>query len=97
MSGEKSRTAQARHEIGGYPEWEGDPDHSRYASCDDECRVCGKPIVSLNSWQVHEVDGGGWLAPIAEPYDENDGGNLGWWLVGSGCAKKIPAAFKEKV
>ena len=47
------------------------------------------------SFQVHEVDGGGYLAPVGEDYTDGNS-DLGWWSIGSGCAKGIPAAFKER-
>ena len=97
MSGEKSRTARVRHAIGSHPEWQGNSDLPRYDSCDDECRICGRPIVASMSWEIHEVDGGGWLAPASEQYDDDDEGDLGYWLIGSGCAKKVPAAYKQRV
>jgi len=53
--------------------------------------------VASMSWEIHEVDGGGWLAPASEQYDDDDEGDLGYWLIGSGCAKKVPAAYKQRV
>ena len=88
-------TAPPRFSLPAYPEWEGDRDHPRYAECDDECRFCGRPIRQAKSFQVHEVGGGGYLAPVGEDYTDGNS-DLGWWSIGSGCAKGIPAAFKEK-
>jgi len=64
---------------------------------DDTCRLCGRPIRSARSYTVREVSGGGWLALWADggKWDDHPG-DLGCWLVGSGCAQKIPAAYKTR-
>lgn len=62
-------------------------------ACGESCQVCGRP-VSENAVGVIVVDGG---ASIIHPEDQaslvSDAGYMGWWPIGSECAKKIPAEY----
>jgi hypothetical protein len=62
------------------------------------CGMCGRSMRGKQRWQVRMVDGGGVLVPPDTPEDQIDpAGDLGFWYIGSECAKKIPARFKHKV
>lgn len=61
----------------------------------DSCVLCGRPVGRKGVTFVHMVDGGSTLAPVAEVY-ENEAADLGWWPVGSTCAKRVPVEFRSK-
>lgn len=73
--------------------WTGNPDSHRFDNCDEECLVCGRPIVGANSPVV-------WMTTKNEfvPYDEDRSlekqwTDMGAYFVGTGCAKHIPSRF----
>ena len=51
----------------------------------DRCIVCGKP-TNGKIYGVEVVDGGNLKAQDGTPAAQ-DGGYMGWWSVGSSCAK----------
>lgn len=57
------------------------------------CQCCGRP-VSKNATGIVIADGG---SSIVYPDDVanviNDSGYMGWYPIGSECAKKIPAEY----
>ena len=75
--------------------WEGDSSHSRYRNCDGWCDFCGRPIVLARSYAIHIVGAGSTLAAMADTTDHGEE-DLAWFSVGSGCARKIPAAYRER-
>lgn len=68
----------------------------------EPCVVCGRR-VSSGALQVHFVQGGSEaLAKHEEEAYEleglnNNGGDMGWWSIGSDCAKNIPAKYLTKI
>lgn len=66
--------------------------HRNAARCHESetpCVVCGKPVHDEpNKVMALVIDGGGaWGDP--DSYDANDGGFMGFYPVGSGCAKRF--------
>ncbi len=68
--------------------------HNRSTSGVEACKLCNRTIsdkVLDKSWFVHmTVDG----ALVANGVETND--SQGYFPVGSDCAKKIPANFRQK-
>ena len=55
----------------------------------DQCVMCGKEVdVNGYFFQVHFV-GGGSIVHSANRVYVYDGGDMGWWSVGSTCARKF--------
>ena len=58
------------------------------------CVICGKPVKNSSPAKSAEVtDGGNRFVPIAEKADENDDGYMGFYPVGSECARLFPAGY----
>lgn len=63
----------------------------------EACFVCNKGMTDAvldNGWWVH-VSGGASLVPIGSDVDEV--ADMGYFPVGSECAKKIPAEYRTKL
>lgn len=82
----------SRHNLPTVAAWKGNDQHPRFDNCDDACLLCGRPIVRARSFAVWLVGGGGQLATHDEPVDVDE--DMGAYWVGSGCARKIPDAFR---
>lgn len=64
----------------------------------DVCFVCGRGLTEKavdSGWMVHLVDGGAAIAPVTEP-EAQDGSDMGWFPVGSGCANAIPETHRQR-
>jgi len=63
--------------------------------CDDNCSVCGRPIVSERAFWVECVSGGMVCYPqdTDTPADENDASYMGLHTIGPVCKKKIPVRY----
>lgn len=74
------------------------------------CVICGRPIGSLevDHLYVHIGQGGGSILRADLPTDGPDGsvifadgtiddGDMGWFPIGSNCAKKIGTAYVKKL
>jgi hypothetical protein len=61
---------------------------------DGACAMCGRDVVSKNSWWVHLSTAGA----ILHPASDANGGTIsqGFWRVGSECAKKFDPATLVK-
>ena len=61
---------------------------------EDACAHCGRPVkVDACRSFVHVHDGGAAYVLAADADKEVEGaGDMGWWAVGSDCAKKLRAA-----
>lgn len=58
------------------------------------CINCGRDTSKQgNSNGVYIVGGGEWIAHPDQP-EFNDGGDMGWFPVGSECIKKVPAEYR---
>jgi hypothetical protein len=78
---------------------EREANEARYPLRDSEnrCWACARPLTKAalrKAWWVHEVDGGGKLLAVAEEYG-NEGSDLGWWPLGTDCAKTVPVEFRS--
>lgn len=65
---------------------------------EDQCYLCGKGLTGAaleNAWMIHLIHGGSSLAALTDPDDE-PGSDMGWFPVGSECAKKIPATHRAR-
>lgn len=58
------------------------------------CLLCDRPVNHQSAVWVHEVEGGGLLAPADLDY-QNEAADLGWWMVGPDCAARIPAGYSD--
>jgi len=56
------------------------------------CIRCGKGIKN-DKYSVELVEGGLFALSINETADENDGGYIGFFPIGSECKKYIPTEF----
>ena len=54
------------------------------------CLFCGRKTKGM--YWVHEVDGGGVIAPADFEYT-NEAADLGWWEVGPECRKRLPDGY----
>jgi hypothetical protein len=72
--------------------WTHDEKHYYYGDI-NSCQCCGRK-VGANPIGIIVVNGG---ASLCHPEDhkalENDGGYMGWFPIGSECAKRIPAEY----
>lgn len=65
----------------------------------EPCFVCGRGLTHQalkGAWHVHLAGGGSYLLPVDAP-DETDGGDMGWFPVGSSCYERIPETHREKL
>jgi hypothetical protein len=74
------------------------PNPQRY----EHCVCCGRALKPATAVEI-EVGGGGWdlidQSPNAAEQAQtmrNDGGHMGFWVVGPYCAKKIPVRYHVK-
>lgn len=64
----------------------------------DECYVCGRGLTEdalAKGWWVHVLIGGQLVANDLGPVDDDE--DLGWAPVGSGCVKRVPRRFRERL
>lgn len=59
------------------------------------CDKCGRGVNPDTGWAIEVVEGG---AEICRPRagDDTDSGYMGWWVLGSECAKKVPATHRAR-
>lgn len=59
------------------------------------CDKCGRGVNPDTGWAIEVVKGG---AEICRPRagDETDSGYMGWWVLGSECAKQVPATHRAR-
>jgi hypothetical protein len=62
----------------------------------EPCMRCGRGIKPGGGFEVTVVDGGGALQRTDVEADPDDAGFMGTFVIGSDCAKKVPAAFKSQ-
>lgn len=63
----------------------------------DNCINCGRNTSKQNANGVVIVDGGfGICKPEDASKEENDGGYMGWFPVGSECIKTVPAEYRAE-
>jgi hypothetical protein len=63
------------------------------------CFLCGLGMSKVGydkAWKVHVVAGGARLAPAAMEWPPGDPGDVGWFAVGSECAKRIPLTYRRR-
>ncbi len=68
---------------------------SRTKASEDPCAICGKGIKPSNPrhW-VHVIRGGAVFAPIAQVEEIDPAGDMGWYPIGTECARKLPRAHR---
>lgn len=65
----------------------------------DVCFVCGRGMTEKgreSAWHIHLVDGGIGIAHNTND-SEDDDGEMGYFPIGSECAKKVPADYRVKL
>jgi hypothetical protein len=66
-----------------------------YSADGNECVFCGRNTSKQGNASGVMVGAGGALIIHPEDYDlAIDGGEMGWWPVGSECIKSVPAEFR---
>ena len=59
------------------------------------CIACGKNVSKQGNCQGVMVGGGGVIIVHPDDYEKAiDGGDMGWFPVGSECIKKVPVEFR---
>lgn len=77
----------------------------RYLSAQNKglepCTICGRGVAEGKGFLVMAVNGGQFLE--AQQWDAweadttvNHAGDMGYWILGSECGKKIPANFRKE-
>ncbi len=61
----------------------------------EPCELCGRGVRVGQGFMVHATNGGNELADLTVEYEPN-AGDMGWWVLGPECGRKIPAKFKKK-
>lgn len=61
----------------------------------EPCTHCGRGVKEGAGWMVEVVDGGGSLA-VPGTADTSDPGYMGCWVLGSTCAKGVPASHRVR-
>ena len=64
----------------------------------EPCTHCGRGVAVGKGWVTVVIDGGAQVAHPDSPeaQDEADPGFMGAWVLGSTCAKGIPAAARKQ-
>lgn len=63
---------------------------------DNPCVFCGRKVNPTRGFSVHMVHGGQYaLHRDDETAYVSDGGDMGWWAIGSECAKRVPAEYRH--
>jgi hypothetical protein len=85
------------------PSWE-EMDRNRKRRSDlqhaDHCFVCQRGLTESalsNAWWCHLVGGGSEIAPVDLDDSGSDTGDMGWFPLGSECAKKVPITHRMKM
>ncbi len=64
------------------------------------CTMCGRGVSDGKGWLVFAVNGGGNFLSVQQwPAWESDktvnhAGDMGYWLLGPECGKKLPKAYR---
>ncbi len=61
----------------------------------ETCEFCGRGVRQGFGWWVHAVNGGTTLIDLSEQYVD-EGGDMGWWMLGPECGKQIPKEFRSR-
>lgn len=61
----------------------------------EPCTHCGRGVKPGKGFLVEVVDGGGAIAAPGSNPDMADPGYMGVWVLGSTCARKIPATHRQ--
>lgn len=61
----------------------------------EQCELCGRGVRPGSGWLVHAVNGGNEVADVNEEVAQ-EAGEMGWWLLGPECGKKIPSNFRRR-
>jgi len=57
------------------------------------CARCGKEVKN-QKYSVHLIEGGNTMLAVADEYKyNNESADMGWFPIGSECAKHIPQEF----
>ena len=74
--------------------WWSHNEKNYYYGDSNSCQCCGRK-VGANPLGAIIVDGGGKMCRLADAnaFEKYDGGWMGWYPVGSECAKKFPAGY----
>lgn len=71
-------------------------DETRHA---DQCYLCGRGLTEkalAGSWWLHLVDGGTAVAAADDRSHDGAGSDLGWFALGSECAKRVPISHRSR-
>jgi hypothetical protein len=77
----------------------------RYASAQNKglepCTICGRGVAEGKGFLVMGINGGDFLAADQWEAWEADtnadhAGDMGYWILGSECGKKIPADYRKQ-
>jgi hypothetical protein len=63
----------------------------------ESCTHCGRGVQPGRGFLVVVIDGGASVVHPDSDADDADPGYMGAWLLGSTCAKGVPAAFRKAV
>lgn len=76
------------------------PDGNRFGQGDkpEECWICGRGLTARQAesgWQIHVGGAGSHIVGVDDP-PEPEEHDLGWFPVGSDCARTIPRSHRER-
>jgi hypothetical protein len=82
--------------------WEANAERTE-AKGDDPCVCCGRAVKQGRGFFIWPVEGAAGLAPVKnwdamgqDTHGEWQGGNMGIAVLGSTCAKQVPAEYRSK-
>lgn len=69
--------------------------HAKFRKTECGCPICGKPLTKSTRF-IHVAEGGASIVR-ADLADDAVSGDMGWFEVGSTCAKKLGAAYSREL
>jgi len=62
----------------------------------ESCELCGRGVRPLQGWAVHAIHGGAYLADLVNESPIDDRGDMGWWILGPECGRKVPETHRRR-